>query len=220
MKTIFGGIGILTLAIVMGLCLGFGIQAYASSAPTGDCNDLEWGCPDGATLPFTLEDMGVFVGTTFTWDDNFKLAYGEPLSWNHPDWMTTLAPYIQDGITYIPGLFGAGCREEVCIEQEGNPGFFTCNAEPIECPVVYDPAIDYYDMVMTGGFTALGGDPEPPADIDMEALCPCNDDGWKNHGKYVRCVAHESEEFVFQGDITEEEGDALVSEAAQSQCGK
>lgn len=30
MKTIFGGIGILTLAIVMGLCLGFGIQAYAS----------------------------------------------------------------------------------------------------------------------------------------------------------------------------------------------
>ena len=32
MKTIFGGIGILTLAIIMGLCLGFGIQAHAYEA--------------------------------------------------------------------------------------------------------------------------------------------------------------------------------------------
>jgi len=43
---------------------------------------------------------------------------------------------------------------------------------------------------------------------------------WKNHGEYVRCVAHEAEELVYAGIITEEEGDKLVSPAAQSEIGK
>ncbi len=50
-------------------------------------------------------------------------------------------------------------------------------------------------------------------------LCPCDDD-WKNHGKYVSCVARTSEDFVEAGLITEEEKDASVSEAGQSSCGK
>ena len=49
-------------------------------------------------------------------------------------------------------------------------------------------------------------------------LCPCEND-WKNHGAYVRCVAHTSEVFVDLGLITEEEKGAIVSEAAQSSCG-
>jgi hypothetical protein len=49
-------------------------------------------------------------------------------------------------------------------------------------------------------------------------LCPC-DNTWKNHGSYVRCVAHASEAFVADGLITEVEKDAVVSEAAQSLCG-
>ena len=49
-------------------------------------------------------------------------------------------------------------------------------------------------------------------------LCPCLN-FWKNHGAYVRCVAHSSEDFLFDGLITEVEKDAIVSEAAGSTCG-
>lgn len=43
---------------------------------------------------------------------------------------------------------------------------------------------------------------------------------WKSHGEYVRCVSHEAERLVEQGVLTQEEGDALVSSAAQSTVGK
>lgn len=43
---------------------------------------------------------------------------------------------------------------------------------------------------------------------------------WKNHGEYVRCVAHEVKELVNTGLITQEVGDVLVSSAAQSDIGK
>jgi hypothetical protein len=36
----------------------------------------------------------------------------------------------------------------------------------------------------------------------IEQLCPC-DGGWRNHGAYVKCVAHSSEDFVEDGLITE-----------------
>lgn len=43
---------------------------------------------------------------------------------------------------------------------------------------------------------------------------------WKNHGQYVRCVAHETDALIEAGIITQEEGDALVASAAQSDIGK
>ncbi len=49
-------------------------------------------------------------------------------------------------------------------------------------------------------------------------LCPC-DNPWKNHGAYVRCVAHTSEDFISSGLITEAEKDDIVSWAAESICG-
>lgn len=54
-------------------------------------------------------------------------------------------------------------------------------------------------------------------------LCPCEfplgGSKWKNHGAYVSCVAHASEDFVDAGLITEEEKDAIVSAAGESSCG-
>ena len=55
-------------------------------------------------------------------------------------------------------------------------------------------------------------------DGSIGACDPCFP--WKNHGEFVRCVAHEVEALVTAGLITEEEGDALVSSAAQSDIGK
>jgi hypothetical protein len=52
----------------------------------------------------------------------------------------------------------------------------------------------------------------------IDQYCPC-DDGWKNHGKYVSCVAHTAEDFVDYGLITDEEKDVVVSEAGSSSCG-
>jgi hypothetical protein len=59
----------------------------------------------------------------------------------------------------------------------------------------------------------------------INQLCPCDGPigtsaSWKNHGKYVSCVAKSAESFVEQGLITEEEKDAIVSEAAKSVCGR
>ena len=49
------------------------------------------------------------------------------------------------------------------------------------------------------------------AGCSIAQLCRC-DDPWKNHGKYVSCVAHASEDFVDTGLITGEEKDAIVLE--------
>jgi hypothetical protein len=49
-------------------------------------------------------------------------------------------------------------------------------------------------------------------------LCPC-DNPWKNHGAYVSCVAHTAEDFVDAELITVAQKDAIVSAAAESDCG-
>ena len=54
-------------------------------------------------------------------------------------------------------------------------------------------------------------------------LCPSvlpAGSAWKNHGQYVRCVAQQAEDLVFSGRITQDEADAIVSAAAQSETGK
>jgi len=43
---------------------------------------------------------------------------------------------------------------------------------------------------------------------------------WKNHGQFVRCVAHEADALIAAGTLTQEEGDALIGSAAQSDVGK
>jgi hypothetical protein len=64
--------------------------------------------------------------------------------------------------------------------------------------------------------------PGEVADADgcaIAQLCPC-DTPWKNHGKYVSCVAQAAEDFVDGGLVSGPEKDAIVSAAGRSQCGK
>ncbi len=56
-----------------------------------------------------------------------------------------------------------------------------------------------------------------PAEV-LDATVPCSP--WKNHGQYVRAVAHAVEAMVAEGSITDEQGEALVAERAQTDCGK
>ena len=53
--------------------------------------------------------------------------------------------------------------------------------------------------------------------VDRE--CPC-DYSWKDHGKYVSCVAHAAEEQLEADLITPLEKDVIVSTRAKSGCGK
>ena len=56
------------------------------------------------------------------------------------------------------------------------------------------------------------------APVVVSSCNPCLN--WKNHGQYVRCVAHDAEFLVESGDLTQDEADAIVSSAAQSEVGK
>ena len=58
--------------------------------------------------------------------------------------------------------------------------------------------------------------------IDQLAPCsgPFSGGAWKNHGQYVSSVANAAETFVASGLITEAQAEEIVSQAAQSHCGK
>lgn len=66
---------------------------------------------------------------------------------------------------------------------------------------------------------------DPGNDADGDGVCgspdpcPCDAD-WKNHGQYVSCVAHETQQQVAAGELTHQARADLVSAAAQSSCGK
>jgi len=71
--------------------------------------------------------------------------------------------------------------------------------------------------------------PTPTGDVvgadgcSIEEIVPCDHPAtggkWKNHGAYVRRVAHTAESFVTLGLITEADKDVLVSTAGESSCG-
>jgi hypothetical protein len=57
--------------------------------------------------------------------------------------------------------------------------------------------------------------------LDQLAPCagPASGGTWKNHGEYVSAVAQAADSFVAAGLITEDQQEAIVSAAAQSNCG-
>ena len=66
------------------------------------------------------------------------------------------------------------------------------------------------------------GTTDAPVDANgcsVSQLCPCAGP-WQNHGKYVSCVAHETNRFVQLGLLTQAQRSTIVSTAAQSNCGK
>ncbi len=62
------------------------------------------------------------------------------------------------------------------------------------------------------------GAPVNAGGCSISGLCPC-DNNWKNHGAYVRCVAHTSGDFLAAGLVTDVEKDTIVSTAGMSSCG-
>ena len=68
-------------------------------------------------------------------------------------------------------------------------------------------------------FTPIGTLVDPTNGCSIKQLSPCNGPrgtttSWKNHGKYVSSVAKSANSFLEQGLITEEEKDAIMSNAS------
>ena len=73
--------------------------------------------------------------------------------------------------------------------------------------------------------TPIGTITDPAHGCTIAQLCPCEGPRgtvmpWRNHGKYVSCVAHAAGDFESQGLISQAKKDALVSAAGQSSCGQ
>jgi len=62
------------------------------------------------------------------------------------------------------------------------------------------------------------GDPVLDNGCSWDQECECEAE-WKNHGAYVSCVAHATEDLVDAGLLTEDEKDDIQSEAGSSECG-
>ena len=52
----------------------------------------------------------------------------------------------------------------------------------------------------------------------LEQICPCDQD-WKNHGSYVKCVSHTSQDFAKSGLISQKLRGEIVATAGRSMCG-
>lgn len=73
--------------------------------------------------------------------------------------------------------------------------------------------------------TVLGAVVDPANGCSLVQLCPCEGPRgtvtpWRNHGKYVSCVANSARSFESSGLITATQRSRLVAAAAQSSCGK
>lgn len=77
-----------------------------------------------------------------------------------------------------------------------------------------DGVLDGFDLCLQTEY----GAPVGTDGCSVDDLCPC-ENSWKNHGSYVSCVAHASEDLLEEGVIDEAMKDAIVSEAAGSSCG-
>jgi hypothetical protein len=127
---------------------------------------------------------------------------------------------------------------DVCDPDDDNDGLLD---EDDNCPFVENS--DQADFDGDGVGDACDGDDDGDGIIDNEDLCPgttlgvsvdehgcsgeqnvdlaCPCDGnWKNHGKYVSCVAHAAEDQLAAGLITQAEKGVIVSARAKSGCGK
>jgi hypothetical protein len=203
--------------------LCYGDDASGNSDGDGVCDDLDQCLGDDATgdtdgdlfcddidaCLLDIENDGDADGICET-DDNCDLVY-------NPD----QADLDTDGIG------------DVCDSDRDNDGF---DNDVDNCPL--HPNADQADFDGDGEGDACDQDNDADGVLDsLDAclatplgsivngdgcsigdLCPC-DNNWKNHGAYVKCVAHTSEDFLAAGLINALEKDTIVSTAAQSSCG-
>ena len=105
----------------------------------------------------------------------------------------------------VQAIFDADAAGK-CKDEDGD-GF----RPPDDCDET-DATINPDGIELPGNFV------DENCDGNLGECDPCFT--WRNHGEYVRCVAHDAEALVASGDISQEKADQLVSDAAKSDIGK
>ncbi len=140
----------------------------------------------------------------------------------------SVSPYssepLPNGALINMGAYGntAEATDSSQIIDDDGDGFSECENDCDDTPCPGDPSMCYYPP---SGPWVNPDAPELPGNLVDEncdgSLGACNPNAeWKNHGQYVRCVAHETDALIEAGYLTQEEGDELISSAAQSNVGK
>lgn len=168
----------------------------ASTACWENRDDTTDDPPNRAVVPLSIPvpEYDTAPGSVYFGNDGKTGAYNsywENVHLTFTDDPTTLLPYSP---TFDSDAYGEG---DVC-DPDDNDGIY----DDLDlCPETEAEAIVDSDGCSIGQL--------------------CEEDWvWKNHGKYVLCVTHAAEDFLEEGLITEEEMDAIVSEAGQSDTGK
>ena len=185
-----------------------------------DATDVEVPGASFALSPFAAGPTGTTVGLPVNDDAMFATLQG-PAAGGYPFLVTLLA----GGPTLGPVDF------EVLAGEVIHPPFVTVGADTFGLRFDLQTVID----VDGDGFTppddcddsdpsVFPGAPDLPGDAidqDCDGVLSCDPAAtWKNHGKFVSCVAQAAQALVDAGQITEDEKDALVEAAAQSDVGK
>ena len=201
---------------VAALAAAFGIALALLSAPVVAHEQ-------GAISHHSITDADIYFGYGPAWGTSFA-------AWNQARVNATNA-CVTDG--------NAGCNFSVAAwdhctfwgegefvhgAPRGEPGFGTPRYLCISHPPA---AVDDDNDGVNNDVDQCSDTPEG-ASVDgngcsgaqnVAVAAPCDGD-WKNHGAYVSAVSHAVEDQVAAGLLTEEEGEAIVSAAAQSDCGK
>ncbi len=178
-------------------------------------------------LPFTAPD-GVFrfdipgVGNQMIFiDPPVAIGFDYAIGPGDPNFASVLLPDVGDGVYDV---IANGAHSTVLAGQQfffPQGGVAAFSVRGIDMSAGLDPLnvqafVTGLTFVESGHFTGTMTPIVVPAIGDT---CQCVST-WKNHGAYVSCVAKATDALVADGLLSETEQDVIVSDAAQSGCGR
>jgi hypothetical protein len=197
----------------------------AECVDDSDCDDLDV-CVDSICVEATsgcLLEPGVRVAAVVDYPSNSPCIMAGMTG-------TVICQYTPSGRWLVEWdeLTCGHNGKDLCGVTPDGTGWYVYAYE-IDCLDDECPDDDDCDMVLNDDdlcpMTPEGEIVDPDTGCSIDQLCPCDRpmdsiEAWKNHGKYVSCVSKQSEGFFEMDLISEFEQDAIVSEAAKSECGK